>query len=1086
MYKILLLLILNIGFIYANAPVLQKIKLQLQWKHQFEFAGFYAAQEKGFYKEVGLDVEFVEYTNSTDITQEVLDGNAQYGVTYASIIAQYLNGKPVVLLANFFKQSPLVLVAQKGIDTPRNLKNKRVMGVLDAIDSITLTSMLEKFGVNSSDIINVLPSFNINDFIEKRVDAMAVFTTNELYTLSKNGVKYNIFERRSYGSKYYDVNLFTTQKEIENNPNRVKNFRDASIKGWEYALKHQDEIIELILKKYNTQNKSKDALAFEAKQIEQLMLPTVYPIGSIDKFRVKVIADSFIQSGFVTNSKNRDLDKLIFKNTLHNIYLTQKEKEFIEKHPQIVLGSGDSWAPYVIENSDGSITGYDNDILTKINHVTGANFVLTVGNWSKIQELAKTKKLDGLSTLTKTTKREAFFNFSNVYISLQKMVMVKQRNPLNIKSAKDLANKTIVIHKGNVADERAAKEFKNSIVIYADTPKKMLEEVIYGKADATFGNGATEYMLSDLGLPYIENAFLLKDSLNLRFAIRKDWNEAISILNKGLATISTHERTMLKQKWFSPTPYNINKKINFTKEEKLYLKNKKRITMCVDAQWMPLEGIKYGQHNGFIADYIKMLNQKIDIPIQLVKTKSWSESLKKAKNRECDILSSAEKTPLREKYMDFTTPYLDIPIVIATKKEMVFISNIEQVLDKRLGVVKGYSLNERLKLEYPDIHIVEVDSIGDGLSRVENGTLFGYLDNAISINYEIQKNFIDILTISGKLKGEIYIRIATRNDQKILGKIFEKLILSVDTAEKQQMLNKWVNISYKTKIDYTLIWKILILFGLIFILFIYKQYAIKKLNSKLQSKIEEELKISRDKDRVIFQQSKLAAMGEMIENIAHQWRQPLSQINSAVLIIDDELYTQKFEDEIIQQKLDEIERMTKYMSSTIDDFKSFYAYDKIKEWFNVNDSMMVAISLVESSFKYNRIDISIDIDKEINIYGYKNEFQQSILVILNNAKDVLVSSNIKNPKISIALEITDSSYILSIYDNGGGIKDDILSKIFEPYFTTKHKSQGIGLGLYLSKMILEESMGAKLYAKNIYSGVCFYVEFKKESKADAK
>ncbi len=112
MKKILLLLTLDILILFTNAEALDKIKLQLQWKHQFEFAGFYVAKEKGFYADVGLNVEFVEYKNNTDITQEVLDGNAQYGVNYASIIAQYLNGKPVVLLANFFKQSPLVLVAQ--------------------------------------------------------------------------------------------------------------------------------------------------------------------------------------------------------------------------------------------------------------------------------------------------------------------------------------------------------------------------------------------------------------------------------------------------------------------------------------------------------------------------------------------------------------------------------------------------------------------------------------------------------------------------------------------------------------------------------------------------------------------------------------------------------------------------------------------------------------------------------------------------------------------------------------------------------------------------------------------------------------
>ena len=312
---IFLLLYILISTLGASELKLDNIKLQLQWKHQFEFAGFYAAQEKGFYKDVGLDVEFIEYDNTTDITQEVLDNNAQYGVTYASIIAEYVSGKPIVLLANFFKQSPLVIVAQETIKTPRQLKNKTVMGVSNSIDNVILLTMLDKFGISYDDIKNVPSSFSIDEFVDKKVDAMSVFTTNEIFKLNEKGIKYNIFDPTVYGARYYDINLFTTKKEITENPIRAKNFREASIKGWEYALKHQDEIIDLILKKYNTQKKSKEAYQFEAKQIEQLMLPNLYKIGSIDKFRIQSMADIFIQSGLVKNIKNhtkKDLDKFIF------------------------------------------------------------------------------------------------------------------------------------------------------------------------------------------------------------------------------------------------------------------------------------------------------------------------------------------------------------------------------------------------------------------------------------------------------------------------------------------------------------------------------------------------------------------------------------------------------------------------------------------------------------------------------------------------------------------------------------------------------------------------------------------------------
>ena len=252
---ILILLFLHTS-LHSKNESLGKVTLQLQWKHQFEFAGFYAAKEKGFYADAGLDVTFVEFDKNKNITDEVLNGNAQYGLTYSSIIAEYLDDKPLILLANFFKQSPLVLVAQADIKTPAGLKGKKVMGLSDSIDGVTLLTMLDKFNIHLEDIHNIPASFKIDDFVNKKIDAMSVFTTNELYYLDKKGIKYNIFDPVVYGAKYYDANLFTSKKELLEHPQRVKLFREASIKGWEYALKHQDEIIEIILKKYNPQHKS--------------------------------------------------------------------------------------------------------------------------------------------------------------------------------------------------------------------------------------------------------------------------------------------------------------------------------------------------------------------------------------------------------------------------------------------------------------------------------------------------------------------------------------------------------------------------------------------------------------------------------------------------------------------------------------------------------------------------------------------------------------------------------------------------------------------------------------------------------------
>ena len=192
-----------------HANKLEKISLQLQWKHQFEFAGFYMAKEKGYYNDVNLDVDFLEYKKDINIVNSVISNKNYYGVTYSNLIVEYLKGKPVVFVANFLKQSPLAIITKKDIHLPSDLKGKTVMGVGEDINSAMFLVMFKKFGLSLSDIKSVPHSFSIDDFINNKVDAMTVFTTNETYLLDKYGIKYNILNPTVFGSEFYDVNLFT-------------------------------------------------------------------------------------------------------------------------------------------------------------------------------------------------------------------------------------------------------------------------------------------------------------------------------------------------------------------------------------------------------------------------------------------------------------------------------------------------------------------------------------------------------------------------------------------------------------------------------------------------------------------------------------------------------------------------------------------------------------------------------------------------------------------------------------------------------------------------------------------------------------
>ena len=221
------------------------------------------------------------------------------------------------------------------------------------------------------------------------------------------------------------------------------------------------------------------------------------------------------------------------------------------------------------------------------------------------------------------------------------------------------------------------------------------------------------------------------------------------------------------------------------------------------------------------------------------------------------------------------------------------------------------------------------------------------------------------------------------------------------------------------------------------------------------------------KDKLLFQQSKMASMGEMIGNIAHQWRQPLSVISTCASGIKFEKEFNQISDERLYESLDLIVENTQYLSKTIDDFRNFFKADKLIEDFCVNDSILRVLKLLKSSIQNHNIQVETHLNGDLIIHGYPNEFLQVLVNVINNAKDALMTQPVNTRFMNIKTFIKNKRCVIEINDNGGGVEESIVSKIFDPYFTTKHKSQGTGIGLYMSHQIVVEHMKGSIYAKNI-------------------
>ncbi|MEQ8350326.1 MAG: ABC transporter substrate-binding protein [Leptospiraceae bacterium] len=291
----------------APGAVLEPVRLQLKWKHQFQFAGYYAAVEKGFYREAGLDVEILEAQEGQETIERVLDGHAEFGVGTTDLVLMHQKGEPVVVLAVIFQHSPLALLLRKdsGIQTLHGLEGKKVM---IEPHSAELFAYLNREGVSLHKLIQPPHTFNTEALVQGKADAMSVYITDEPFALRSRNVPYLLFSPRAAGIDFYGDNLFTTQEEVENHPERVRLFREASLRGWRYAMENKEEIIQLIYNKYS-QRHSLDHLRFEARQME-LLMPDIVEVGHMYPGRWEHIASVYSELNMMRS--DYDLDGFMY------------------------------------------------------------------------------------------------------------------------------------------------------------------------------------------------------------------------------------------------------------------------------------------------------------------------------------------------------------------------------------------------------------------------------------------------------------------------------------------------------------------------------------------------------------------------------------------------------------------------------------------------------------------------------------------------------------------------------------------------------------------------------------------------------
>ncbi|MCK6562476.1 ABC transporter substrate-binding protein [bacterium] len=281
----------------STVSTIDSVILQLKWQHQFQFAGYYAAQEKGLYRDAGLNVTIREAADFSEPEKAVLKGKANFGISGSDVVLSHIQGEPVVALIAIFQHSPLVLLTKQNgvIQHIHDIVGKRVM--LEP-HSHEVLAYLKNEGVSLDRLIRYPHVFDVLPLINDEVDAMSAYITDEPFILNKERIAYQLFSPRASGIDFYGDILFTTAQEIDKNPERVRAFVDASMLGWKYAFENVDEIVDLILLRYSKRH-SREHLKYEAEQMRQLVIPEIVEIGYMNPGRWEHIASTYATLGMI-------------------------------------------------------------------------------------------------------------------------------------------------------------------------------------------------------------------------------------------------------------------------------------------------------------------------------------------------------------------------------------------------------------------------------------------------------------------------------------------------------------------------------------------------------------------------------------------------------------------------------------------------------------------------------------------------------------------------------------------------------------------------------------------------------------------
>lgn len=525
------------------------------------------------------------------------------------------------------------------------------------------------------------------------------------------------------------------------------------------------------------------------------------------------------------------------------LHLDKEEQEFLAANPVLRVHNEMAWPPFNY-NEQGKPKGFSIDVMNLIAKKTGFRIKYTSGpSWNDFLAMTRERELDMMLNIVNTAERRQYIRFTRPYAVNPNVIVSKKT--AKFETIESLFEQTVAIPKGFFYEEILSSEYPQINLHLVTDTLEGLKSVSIGKADAALGEAAVfnhliaANLMNDLTVSG-EVDVGRADLANLRIGVRSDWPILQRIMDRAIESLTRDEVATISQRWMGNENYiaRPGSGLSLTAAEKNYLEKQPGITFCANPDWMPLEQIgPGGRHEGMVADYLNLMADRIGIGMTMLPTDSSEQSLEYAQKRRCDIMSAAFETAEASRQLNFTKPYLRLPLVIAIQEDSLFVDGLKSLTDKIIGVPKGYGLKQKLQQDYPQLEVIEVDSVADGLRIVEEGRIFGLIGAIAPVGHAIRKHRFLNLKIGGRLDEDWKLAVAVRNDSPELLSMFNKATDYITEEEHSKVFQRWVSVKFEHDPNYRLVWQLVFIAVVVLLAVAIWNWKLSRLNKKLQSEI---------------------------------------------------------------------------------------------------------------------------------------------------------------------------------------------------------------------------------------------------------